>query len=229
MGSEWVPMRESELRDFSNQFAAAISADPTAYGLTLGDASDFEALNTAWVNAYTAATNSATRGDLTIQAKNDAKAAMLPQLRSLGMFIQNRPATTNEQRVMLGLTVPAVEPSPVPVPGSAPLIVVESKYNRSIDLRFKDVANPDNDGKPEGVIGLALFSWVGATPPADLKDWKFEGNTTRVRATVTFPVDVPYASQVWFTAFWFNTKAQSGPATHPPLPAFLDSGMAGAA
>lgn len=229
MPTDWIPRQESLLVTFSSAFATAINADPTAYGLTLTEASDFDALNTTWVNAYTAATNSATRGDLTIQAKNDAKAAMLPQLRSLGMFIQNRPATTNEQRVTLGLTVPSDEPSPVPVPGFAPQITVESKYNRSIDLRFKDVENPDNDGKPEGVIGLSLFSWVGPTPPADLKDWKFEGNTTRVRATVTFPADVPYGSQVYFTAFWFNTKAQSGPAMHPPLTAYLDSGMAEAA
>lgn len=226
MPTDWVPAKESELVTFSTSFAAQIALDPTAYGLTLTESDDFTALNDAWVAAYNAAKNSPTRGELTIQQKNDAKAAMLPQLRSLGMFIQNRPATTNAQRVLLGLTVPVVEPSPVPVPSSTPMILVEDRLDRSVTLRFKDRDNPDNDGKPEGVTGLTLFSYVGMEEPAEDADWKFETNTSRVTQTVTFPESVPYGSRVWFTAFWYNTKAESGPATYPAMSCFLDSGLA---
>jgi len=28
-------------------------------------------------------------------------------------------------------------------------------------------------------------------------------------------VTVPAGSKVWFTAFWFNRKSESGPATNP--------------
>ena len=224
MARHWIPRRESILVNFSTAFANAISAAPEDYGLTPADTADFAALNTAWVNAYRAAVNSDTRGVRTIQVKNDAKAAMHARLRTLGMQIQHREVTTNEQRVALGLTVPASETSPVPVPTAAPRIIVEGRYNRSVSLRFVDTESPDNTGKPASAMGLALFSWVGAAPPADLDAWTFRGNTTRARMTVEFPTEVPHGQQVWFTAYWFNTKAEAGPRLHPPTSCYLDSG-----
>lgn len=224
MARHWIPRRESILVTFSTAFANAISAAPESYGLTPADAADFAALNSAWVNAYRAAVNADTRGVRTIQIKNDAKAAMHARLRTLGMQIQHREATTNAQRIALGLTVPASEAAPVPVPTAAPRIMVERRYNRSVWLRFVDTESPDNAGKPEGALGLALFSWVGTSPPSDLEAWTFRGNTTRARMRVDFPETVPHGEQVWFTAYWFNTKAEAGPRLHPATSCYLDSG-----
>ena len=46
-------------------------------------------------------------------------------------------------------------------------------------LRLIDPANPTRRGTPAGVRGAAVFSYIGATPPTSLSDWKFEGNVTR--------------------------------------------------
>lgn len=218
MPRHWIPSKEAELITLSSDFSTAINSDPTAYGLDLTIAGDFATLNTAWVNAYNAAVNPTTRGPLTIQLKNDAKEAMLAQLRALGMQIQNRVATTNEQRITLGLTVPDPDPSPVPIPDTKPGIEIVRVSARTVTLRLKDVGNPDRRGKPDGVIGATILSYIGTSPPAqeDIAAWKFEQNIGRIiDVDVTFPPDVESGSTVWFTSFWFNTRKDSGPATDP--------------
>ena len=56
---------------------------------------------------------------------------------------------------------------------------------------------------------------MGATPPAELSAWKFEGNTGRTTIDVLFPTSVASGATVWFTAFWFNPRKQQGPACDP--------------
>jgi hypothetical protein len=65
------------------------------------------------------------------------------------------------------------------------------------------------------VIGAAVFSFVGATPPADLSAWKFEGNTGRTRIDVALPSGVANGATVWFIARWFNPRKQNGPVGDP--------------
>ena len=78
-----------------------------------------------------------------------------------------------------------------------------------------DALNPTRRGKPLGVAGASVFSFVGPTAPAELAAWKFEGNTTRTRVDVLFPADTPPGSKIWVCAFWFNPRAQAGPTSAP--------------
>lgn len=211
--TDWVPKAEGALRTFSTSFSNVINSDPTAFGLTLTEASDFAALNTAWVNAYELATNAPTRGTVTIQNKDDAKAAMLPELRRLGMFIQNRPQTTNEQRTQLGLTLKDVEPSPTPIPSTAPTLAISRVLGQTIDYTLRDV-NVENRGKPDGVIGALLFGYVGENPPLTAAEWQSLGLVTRPKNRVILPTSLyPPGSKVWLSASWVNPKGQTGPSS----------------
>ena len=89
---------------------------------------------------------------------------------------------------------------------------MKSVRGRTASLRLHDAAQPTRRGKPLGVSGAAVFSYVGAAAPADLAAWTFEGNTSRTRVDVLFPTSVPAGATVWFTAYWFNERKQAGPA-----------------
>ena len=93
----------------------------------------------------------------------------------------------------------------------------------AVQLKLHDSSSSAKRGKLSGVSGASVFSFVGATAPADISAWKFQGNTGRTRVDVVFPnTNVPGA-QVWpirqaqgrLTAFWFNGRKQSGPACSP--------------
>ncbi len=213
----FLPKREADLMVWSGNFNTRISADPTIYGLTIEQAADYATLHTAFAAAYTTANEPMTRTPPAIQIKNDAMEALIEEVRSLVNIVQGHPGTTNGMRRDLGITVPDTEPTPVPPPEYAPGLDIVSTIGRTVHLRLYDSTNPERRGRPDGVDGATVLTYLGATPPApeDLDAWKFEGNLSRTATSITFPPTVDSGATAWFTAFWFNPRKQSGPAALP--------------
>lgn len=209
--TDFLPTREAELVTWSNNFNTRIGATPTTFGLTAAQATTYNGLNDAFVAAYDAATNDGTNSKSAIVTKNDAKALLIANARVLAGIIQKFPGTTNTMRSELGLTVKDVEPTPIPPPSNAPSILIKSVSGNTVRIRLVDPQNPTRRGRPAGVDGLAVFSFVGENAPTTEGAWKFEGNTTRTTVNVIFPSTTPAGSKVWFTAFYFNNRKQSGP------------------
>lgn len=228
MPDTFIPPREAELVTWSNNFDTLINVSPVAYGLTSAQTLTFTGLQNAFVSAYQIANDNLTRSPANIVTKNDAKDVMVDNARDLVGIVQNFPGTTDTQRSALGITVPDLEPTPVPVPKDPPQLDIESRFAKTVSIRLHDRFNPTKRGKPDGVSGATIMSFVGAAPPADIGDWKFEGSTTRTSYDVEFPVTLSPGTQVWLTAFWFNTKSESGPAS-VPTETWLDSGLSAAA
>lgn len=208
----YLPTREGALLGWSSNFSMLINDDATRYGLTIEQAADYATLHDTYRTAFITATHPPTRTPPAIQAKNDAKHALLEAARELVKIIQAYPGTTNEMRRSLDITVPDDEPTPIPPPGTAPNLSIMSTIGRVVKIRLRDAENSDNRGKPSGVTGAAVFSYVGETPPSDPMTWSFLFNTSRTIVDVEFPSTVPGNSKVWITAFWFNAKKQSSPA-----------------
>lgn len=220
----YLPTRDGPLLNWSSNFNALVSVRFMQYGLTEPQAQEYEALHEAYLAAFQDATHPPTRTTPTIIAKNDAKKALVSKARQFVKIIQAYPGTTDEMRGALWITVPDGEPAPVPPPSYPPLLLIGDRYQRTVKLKLRDSQNEESKAKPPGVSGATIFSWVGDLPPGDITMWKFEGNTSRTSVNVTFPLTVALASKVWFTAFWFNPRKQSGPAANP-ISAYLDSGM----
>ena len=212
MGREFLPAKDAELVTWSNNLSSMLSTGFATYGITSAQATAFATLNTAWVAAYNLAANDGTRTPAAIITKNQARYNMVQNARVLAGIIQKFPGTTNTMRSALGLTVERVR-TPIPPPGISPTIDVLSVDARNVKLRIH--AGSLRRGKPAGVAGMAVFSYVGATPPEDITAWKFEGNTTVTQFIVAFDAATPAFSRVWLTAFFFNPRGQSGMACEP--------------
>jgi hypothetical protein len=226
--SDFLPTRDGDLLTWSVNFNAKINATPTDYGLTAGQATAYTTLHDAFATAFQTASDPLTRSPANIVAKDGAKAALITSARQLAGIIQKYPGTTDFMRSELGLTVKDAEPSPIPPPADAPQLDVVTVSGRTVRIRLRDVANPTRRGKPAGVSGASVFSYVGATPPPDVAAWKFEGNIGVTKVDVTFPTTVEPGAQVWLTAFWFNPRKQSGPAC-TPVTTYLAGGLSMAA
>lgn len=215
MSTDYLPAREADLVTWVGTFSAWITATPTLVGLSAGQASTYATLKTAFVTAYNAANSDSTRTPAAIIAKNQAKDDVIANTRLLAGIIQKFPATTDVQRQELGLTVPVVGPTPVPPPAFAPAIDIVSVSGNTVTIRVHDSTSLRR-GKPDGVKGMTVFSFVGENPPASTGSWVFEGSTTKkTTVDIAFPNTVAAGSKVWFVAFWFNNTAQSGPACEP--------------
>ena len=215
MANSYLPASDSGLNDWALNFANVTNnMDPLIIGLTVAEVAAYTSLQQDYGYKYTAAVDPATRGPATILAKNDAKKLLVAESRKLAMAATNHPATTDAQRQSLGLTIRDNDPTPVPPPSTAPLIDILSVKSRRFELRLRDSVTSAKR-KPTGVQGATLFSYVGEEAPASLSDWKFEASTTKTDIEIDIPVTVPPGSKVWYTAFWFNRKSESGPATNP--------------
>lgn len=217
--NDWLKKRESELVTWTFDFSTYISATPGAVGLTAAQAAAYNTLSDDFIAAYNAAVNPATASPAARQTKRDAKAALIASARELVGIIQKFPGTTNTQRVALGITVPE-EKSPIPVPADAPVMDVASTLGWTVEIRLHDASSPTNRGRPNGVAGARIYSFVGPIAPADLNDWEFEGASTLTTIPVEFDVALAPGTKVWLTACWFNPRQQCGPGC-APVSAFI--------
>ena len=223
MAYDYLPTRESALLTWALNFSTKITATPIPFGLTAAQATGFAALYTAYNTAYQTASNRTTRSPVNVELKNVAKQNMLVGARSLANVVQNCPTVTNAQRLDLGLTV-RVKPAPVPPPATAPKLEIGNVTGWTVRITLRDAASGSKRGRPAGVSGASVFSYVGATPPTEGSKWAFEGNTGRTTLDVVFPSTVPAGATVWISAFWFNGRKESGPAC-APIQTNLQGGM----
>ncbi|HVT89962.1 MAG TPA: hypothetical protein VHD56_14000 [Tepidisphaeraceae bacterium] len=105
--TDFLPSREAELVTWINTFQPLISATPTAYGLSSGQATTYSGYATAFLDAYALANADATRSPANIVAKDAAKKTVVDNTRLLARIIQATPAVTDAQKTALGLTVRA--------------------------------------------------------------------------------------------------------------------------
>ena len=214
MGKNFLPSRDSELAIWLDTYNSVVAAAPDLTGLSIEQAATLAAAVTAYSTALQKASARETRSPMNVEAKNEAKQAVIALVRSLVRINQAYPGMTNAKREQLGITVPDVSPSPVPVPDRAPEF--DGLRAEGWTVRFR-LHNGDSTrrAKPAGVKGANVFSYVGEHPPTEVAAWKFEGGITRTETSVVFPSTLAAGTKVWLTAFWFNTKAESGPAAVP--------------
>jgi hypothetical protein len=222
---DFLPAKDADLLAWSSNFSAKITATPTAYGLTAAQATAYGSLHTAFSTALATASNPATRTRGTIAAKDAARDPLKANARDLARIINAFPSITNQQRIDLGLNPRSGTITPTNPPDETPVMEVVSAIGRMLKIKLR-AQDSSRRGKPDGVDGATVFSFVGSAPPADISLWKFEGSTTRTVFDLEFPASVPAGSQVWLCAFWFSPRAQSGPAC-TPISAYLAGGMTG--
>lgn len=210
----FLPQREGPLAAWANNLATKLVADAAGFGLTEKDATDFQALQQAFAAAYALLQNPDTKTSPNVADKNTKKKAMIESARELVKRIQAWPGITNAKREELQITVPDVEPSPVPVPSTMPRITILSTLGRTVHFKVNDV-DETRRGKPPEVASAFIYRWIGDSPPSDLSQWHFVGASTQVKQSLTVPADTPAGSPLSITALWVNRKMQPGPACTP--------------
>jgi hypothetical protein len=197
----------------SAAFASQISASASTFGLTPAQATAFGLLNASLQGAYAESADPSTRTPVAIAGKNSAIRAMRASAILLSKIIYATPTVTDAQLVGLGL-VPRSTRQPIPVPATAPVLETVSVVGRLVTVRLH-AADSERRGKPRGAVGANVYSYVGQAPPADPRDYHFEGTATRTITHVQFPNTVAGGATVWLSACWVSARGQTSPACAP--------------
>jgi len=196
-----------------NFYTVANAGSATLYGLTSAQCTAFNTLVTAYQTAL-AACEPGQRNKQAVSAKNAARTSLKTSARLLSNIVEGQATVTDAQKIALGINV-RQSPSPTPIPTTSPVIQVASVSGFLITLRLRASAGSKARGKPTGVIGASIFSFIGDVAPTDLSQWTFQGNTGKTQVNVDIPNTTAKGATVWFTAFWFNGAKYSGPMTAP--------------
>jgi hypothetical protein len=135
-GSFFTVRKDGVFAAGSNVFSTKISATPTAYGLTAGQASNYASLNGTFQTAYQAVLDPATKTKATVSTKNTAREPLRQSASSLAKIINGTPTVTDSQKIDLGLAVGA-QPSPRPAPGTPFKFNVQLQSDGSLLLGWK--------------------------------------------------------------------------------------------
>ena len=207
----FLPVREPELVVWLENFKSRTTLSPLIYGITVGQATIFGGLTDSFVAAFNLCNSDATNSRSNVLAKNSAKTAVIANARLLSGIIQKFPGTTNQMRGDLGLTVPSV-PAPVPVPVVTPAIDILKVSGTTVSIKIHK-GDSSKRGKPPGVAGAYIYTYVGDTAPGDIAAWTFQGCATKT----TF--DVPLSGNAPSDRFTRRRIHDERPdTTHPAHP-----------
>ena len=216
-------MTDAEFLGFSVNVKTLITATPTAYGLVAADATAYGLVHDAYASAYQTALDPLTRTRITIADRNAARDTLENSLRLLFNKVEGTPTVTDQQKMALGINV-RKPPQPIQPPTEAPVMAVRSVQGRTVAIKLMQV-DSESRGKPEGVAGAKVYSYIGQEPaPDDITMWKSEGSTSTTNFEIDFPVTVAAGSKVWLTAAWFSPRQASGPACEP-ISTYLGGGV----
>jgi hypothetical protein len=82
-------------------------------------------------------------------------------------------------------------------------------------FKVRPAGSEGRSTKATGAIQLHAYSYVGATPPTNLNDWKFEGAPSKAIFSVAFDPDLAAGTRVFVCCCWVTARGLCSPACAP--------------
>lgn len=213
----YLPLRQGPLADYTKNLARVIGADPAAFGVSADRSTAYTALQNDYATKLSLAIEPETRTAASIERKDLAKKSLIKETRSLVRQVQEFPSLTDDQRRDLDIPIRDTEPTPINTPTEMPTLEVRSMTSHKADLLILNSENKRR--KAPGARAAWLYTHTydpaGENPPTNLKQWRFEGESTRSNPQINFPEEIAPGTAVWVTALWVSPTGKPGPACAP--------------
>ena len=211
MATDYIPAPDDAFAHWLDQFILFATLHASELGITTAQLTAMNNAQALWATGYADFLTALNALRMATQTKDETRAAVEALARTLAGQVQKRPATTNDQRVGLGITVPKAGPTPSPVPSTAPTMQKIDTGTRSIlNLFYADSATPTKLAKPAGVQFAEIREQIGGTAPVDPETMPLLAMEGRAPYRADFaPADI--GQTVWLALRWVNTRGQAGP------------------
>lgn len=207
--ADFLPKSDADFETWRASFDKFLKENLAALGLTAAETAALNALQTAWQSAFPAVANAKAAYDAAVALKNDLRQQLEDALRAIVRQIQSNPATTDEQRAGLGITVPDETRTRTPAPTTRPVGWVETDPLQNT-MHFRDIKTPNSKAKPPGTRGCQLWFFIGPTPPTDMEQYDFlatDSQTPYIHALDMADV----GKTISYRLRWVNNRDEPGP------------------
>jgi hypothetical protein len=213
MPTNYLPREEAKLVTWTGEFVTTLTplVAKTDFPIDSARLAQYVTTRDEFVTAYNTANNPTTRTKPAVTEKNARKATLIRSTRSVVDVLQAWPDMTNTLRDELGISQRGKKPEPSPIPAKA-FVKVLSIDGRDVTLEIRQGVG--KAGRPRGAQGATVMIAYGAEAPAETTAWTLATNTGRTKTTITLDA-VPAACTAWISAFFWNGRKQSGPASTP--------------
>lgn len=157
----YIPRADGAFRDWLNEFASTIAADPAGYGRSAAEAAMLVELAQRYEAAYVRAKAKATRSKPATAEKNRVRREAWDAVRPIAMQIKAKPPEeiSDAMKVAVGVKLPNFRGSPIKPPDRAPMLAFEKGFPNGGGhrLRYFDPMFPTRFAKPPGVVQCQVF------------------------------------------------------------------------
>ncbi len=163
---DWVPHGLPEFKIFGDNFCTQVTANKTAWGLDVTDATALILEQTTFNDDYSISSVKSSRTLLDVQATNEARAPYEARIRKMGIPMKTNPLMTNLNRTACGVVNDSDSHTLSPIASVSPPV----QYERSGDLGGELVFGEPVGGEPEGQDGVSVtfgFYAIGTTAPTE--------------------------------------------------------------
>lgn len=215
MPSTYVPRGDLALCDWAVMFAARLTAEPGRFGRTAAEAAAVQQLVDAFAAALPAVAVRQTRTVGAVVAKEVARKPMVAALRRVAQRIRRDAGVSAADKRTLGLAAVDTSRSRIPVPATAPQVIVAVAAPNVHVVRYSDSSNPTRRAKPPGVVGMQLFvtfsdSPRDASPPLAPEEAAFRAFVTRQKKMIAYS-PAQRGRVAHYFARWQNRRGEAGP------------------
>ena len=208
MADKLSSLSDRELLAELRTFNAAVTAAPSDYGMTDGEAdalaadlNNFETALDTWD-----ATNA--EYDARLEAKDAAREQALNRGRAQRKLARAKAGITNQQLSSAGMSVYDNVKTPSASPSSVPFALINfGKLRHTIN--FRDKSTPDTDKKPDGILGAEIWLKVGGDAPVDNKDCQYIATDTATPYVYTFD-GADAGKTAWYLLRWISKNGDKG-------------------
>ena len=204
---------EAELASGSTNAVTILSPDPESFGVSGDILASYSSLAGQFNDAFALARSPSTRTPVVIKEKNDLKRQLKRASAELAAIITNTRLVDDGQIIALRMN-PRRSPQRRSVPQNSPRIEVISVIGRVVNILLFDPESTSR-GMPFGAFSAQIYSFVGQAPPENPREYHHEGPTTRARAQLIFPNDVPSGATIWLSANWVSKRGEVGIGSAP--------------
>jgi hypothetical protein len=208
--TDYIPSSDGAFDFWRTTFDKFLKDNLAALGLVAGDITQFNSLQAAWEAALSDFLNKKALADAALVAKDTSREQLIDTIRSLVRQLQSNPATTDEQRAGLGITVPDTKPTRVSIPTTAPFGQVDTSTRWQHMIQFRNSQTPNSKAKPQGVHGCQIWVYIGSTPPTSPDQFSFIATDTRTPYLLVFDAE-DAGKNAYYILRWVNSRDEPGP------------------
>jgi hypothetical protein len=213
MSTDYVPVKENDFHHWQRQSLdyAALNAprfriDPQVFTDMAGKRGNYEL-------KYDVSENPDTRTSAHILARQEARKVLETAIRSFFKeYIIYNSSVTDEDRRIMGLTIPDPKPTPVPKPEHAPEVTVTVVDPATLNVAFRD-KNEKGHAKAYGIHGAeTLWGVFDAGAPAPVGPPELPHSSFATHSPLRLAFDwSDRGKTLYFVVRWENNNAEKGP------------------